>query len=152
MARISALASGVMRTWNTSLLSKSPSATLRCSMAASDIISGKHQTGPGLGSLETLCLLELLDLMRPHREVSHQPRNPTFRMAVGGDPLRAHHTFVIAPAPTHASSGTEQLLVAYVGGVGARAMRRTRSNGCVWLLPGDGEGDGKPRLFVELPG
>jgi hypothetical protein len=43
-------------------------------MAASDIISGKHQTGPGLGSLETLCLLELLDLMRPHREVSHQPR------------------------------------------------------------------------------
>ena len=78
--------------------------------------------------------------------------NPTFRMAVGGDPLRAHHVFVLAPAPTHASRGTEHLLVTYVGGVGARAMRRTRSNGSVWLLSGDGEGDGKPRLFVELPG
>ena len=56
MARISALASGVMRSWNTNLLSESSSATLEVRETALDIASGKHQTGPGL---ETLCLLEL---------------------------------------------------------------------------------------------
>ena len=31
-------------------------------------------------------------------------------------------------------------------------MQRKRSDGGVWRLPGDDDGNGKPRAFVELPG
>jgi len=78
--------------------------------------------------------------------------NPTFRMAVTGDPLRAHHTFTIAPTLAHTPHGMQNMLIAYVGGVGARAMQRKRSGGKVWRLLGDDDGNGKPRAFVELPG
>jgi len=78
--------------------------------------------------------------------------NPTFRMAVGDDAVRAHHTFAIAPTPAHTPHGIEHMLITYVGGGGARAMQRKRSDGGVWRLPGDDDGNGKPRAFVELPG
>lgn len=81
--------------------------------------------------------------------------NPTFRMAVAGDAVRAHHTFAIAPTSAYTPHGMEHMLIVYVGGGGARAMQRKRGDsGGVWRLAGDGDGDGngKPRAFVELPG
>ena len=78
--------------------------------------------------------------------------NPTFRTAVGGDAVRAHHTFAIAATHAYTPHGMEHMLIVYVGGGGARAMQRKRSDGGVWRLAGDDEGNGKPRAFVELPG